>query len=302
MRNLFLTITFFSFIQIGVQSQTVSDFDGNTYNTITIGSQTWLKENLKVTHYNNGDTIPNVKDNAAWAALSTDAYCHYNNNANNTSTYGLLYNFYTVIDSRKLCPTGWHIPSDVEWTQLSTFLGGATIAGGKMKEIGNTHWLNPNIGATNSSGFSGLPAGLSSSTDGNFGYQTEGSGFWSNTQLNTNEAWDRFLVYGDAQLDRFNQNKKTGYSVRCVKDITQSINEKNSKSLKIYPNPTNELLNIVNLNDKILDITVVDVNGKTVYYAKTSNNTINISKLQKGNYIIKLQGIDWGFQEKIIKI
>ena len=138
---------------------TVTDIDGNVYHTVTIGTQTWMVENLKTTRYRNGEAIPNITDNASWAALITCAYCDYNNIPSNSITYGKLYNWYAVNDSRNIAPMGWHVSTDAEWTTLTTFLGGTSIAGGKLKENGTIHWNSPNVGATNETGFSALPGG-----------------------------------------------------------------------------------------------------------------------------------------------
>jgi len=138
-------------------NNTETDYDGNVYHTVTIGTQIWMVENLKTTHYRNGDPIPNVPDNTQWSNLTTSAYCNYNNDANNAKTYGLLYNWYAAINSLNICPVGWHVPSANEWKKLETYMGGVGVAGGKMKEAGTTHWISPNTKAGNSSGFSGLP-------------------------------------------------------------------------------------------------------------------------------------------------
>lgn len=195
---------------------TVTDIDGNIYNTITIGTQEWMKENLKVTKLNDGTPIELVTDNIEWGDITTPGYCWYDNDINNKDIYGGLYNYYTVITS-KLCPDGWHVPSDAEWTTLTDFLGGENIAGGKMKETGNTHWLSPNAGATNESGFTGLPGGYrhrgsSSIQKGEFAY------FWSSTEHSNNEYWLRGLSSNDAEVDRYTNQLWNGLSVRCIKD------------------------------------------------------------------------------------
>ena len=128
--------------QLGV---VVQDIDGNNYLTVTIGTQIWMAENLRTTKYNDGTAIPLVTDNTTWANLTTPAYCWYNNDAKtNGSTYGALYNWYSV-NTKKLCPTGWHVPNDTEWTTLTTYLGGTAVAGGKLKETGTAHWYSPNF-------------------------------------------------------------------------------------------------------------------------------------------------------------
>jgi len=154
-----------------------TDYDGNMYHAVTIGNQTWLQENLKTTHFLNGDPIPNVTDQATWNSLTTPGYCYYNNDSKNAETYGALYNFYVVKDPRGLI-AGYHSPSMDEWTTLSNYLGGADVAGGKMKEAGYDHWIKPNAGATNSSGFNGLPSGVRQDTFSNLG---DGVSFWSTT-------------------------------------------------------------------------------------------------------------------------
>lgn len=135
---------------------TVTDIDGNVYNIVTIGTQVWMKENLKTTKYNDGVVIPNVTGQSQWDNLTSGAWCYYNNNSSYNEKYGKLYNFYTV-SSEKLCPIGWHVPSGLEWKALLNYLGGEEIAGGKMKST--IDWKTPNVGANNSSGFTGYPAG-----------------------------------------------------------------------------------------------------------------------------------------------
>jgi uncharacterized protein (TIGR02145 family) len=141
---------------------TLTDQDGNVYKTITIGTQTWMAENLRTTKYRDGSAIPNITDKTAWGNISTGAYCNYNNttSADTIATYGRLYNWYAATESRNIAPAGWHVPNDAEWETLIYYLGGFSVAGGKMKETGTTHWISPNTGATNESGFTALPSGL----------------------------------------------------------------------------------------------------------------------------------------------
>jgi len=203
--------------QMYVQGALVRDNDGNYYSTIKIGNQIWLGENLKVTHYQNGDPIPNVTDNTEWANLSTGAYCNYNNDVNNANTYGRLYNWYTVVDNRNLCPSGWHVPSDVEWTTLTDYLGGESVAGGKLKETGTTHWISPNTGATNESGFTALPGGCRYS-NGAFGGIGDYGGWWSSTEGSSTDAWYRVMDYLNAGVGSYVDVKEFGFSVRCLRD------------------------------------------------------------------------------------
>jgi uncharacterized protein (TIGR02145 family) len=209
--------------------QFLLDIDGNIYDTVVIGTQTWMKQNLKVSKYRNGDPIPTNLNNIAWSNPS-GAYSIYNNTVSNDSIYGKLYNWYTVADPRGLCPLGWHVPSDGEWHTLETALGmqaaelnnmgargSAQNVGGQMKSL-SPLWLSPNTGATNSSGFSGLPGGYRSydgpySVIGNLGY------WWSSSQyFPATVAWYRVLLYANDDVFRNYNDKSFGYSVRCVRD------------------------------------------------------------------------------------
>ena len=194
----------------------VTDIDGNIYHSVVIGTQTWTVENLKVTHYRNGDAIPNAIDIVSWGS-TTGAYCNYNNDANNATTYGKLYNWYTVVDTRNLCPTGWHVPSDTEWTTLITYLGGDSIAGGKLKETGLTHWASPNATATNVTGFTALPAGDRYFEGSYFDIGNKGY-WWSSTEQNSTYAWSRFMYYNYSNATRYGNSKASGMSVRCLKN------------------------------------------------------------------------------------
>jgi uncharacterized protein (TIGR02145 family) len=197
----------------------VTDVDGNSYVTVQIGTQCWTQSNLRVSKYRNGDNITNITDNTQWSQTntsSTGAWSHYNNDANNGTTYGKLYNWYAVNDSRGLCPTGWHVPTDDEWTILTDHLGDTTMAGGKMKNT--TGWNAPNTSASNASAFTALPGGFRGnggnfSRVGNYGY------WWSTSDTNTGTAWLRGLDYSDAIAERIHLDHKAGFSVRCLRDV-----------------------------------------------------------------------------------
>ena len=196
---------------------TVSDNDGNTYQTIGIGYQIWMAENLKTTKYNDAASIPLVTDGTAWTNLVTPGYCWYNNDAAGyKAIYGALYNWYTV-NTGKLCPSGWHIPTDNEWTTLTTFLGGESVAGGKLKEAGTTHWTTPNTAATNETGFTALPAGYRLYNGQYLDIGNTGV-WWSPTEFSTTYSWDWNLYYSSASVGSGNYDKQSGFSVRCLKD------------------------------------------------------------------------------------
>ena len=193
----------------------VTDIDANTYPVVVIGNQIWMAENLKTTKYNNGTTISLVTDNTAWNNLTTAAYCWYNNDETTyKNTYGALYNWYTV-NTGNLCPTGWHVPTDTEWTTLTDYLGGLSVAGGKLKETGTTHWTTPNTGATNETGFTALPSGY---RFGSFRSIGVSSYWWSATEYDATNARYRGLAYNASEVNSLNYIKELGYSVRCLRD------------------------------------------------------------------------------------
>jgi len=195
----------------------VTDIEGNRYKTIVIGSRTWMAENLRTTRYTDSTLIPNVKDADTWASLSTPAYCWYKNSeAAFKSMYGAIYNWYTV-NTARLCPEGWHVPADTEWDDLTLLLGGEKTAGGKLKETGDSYWSTPNAGATNEYRFSSLPGGLRY-YDGNFRDFGFGGYFWSSSEFSNERAFFRFMFYEDASMYRFDNDKKNGFYVRCIKD------------------------------------------------------------------------------------
>ena len=194
---------------------TATDVDGNVYKTVTIGTQVWFQENLKVTKLNDGTAIDLVTDDAAWGNTATSQYCWYGNNMSNKTVYGALYNCYCV-KTNKLCPAGWHVPTDAEWTALSDFLGGEDVAGGKMKETGTAHWLSPNTGATNESGFTAVPGGYRHKLSF-AGQMGEYAYFWSST-LSISQNYLRDLGNSTAELGRYDNQFENGLSVRCIKD------------------------------------------------------------------------------------
>lgn len=206
---------------------TATDIDGNVYHTIIIGTQTWMIENLKTTKYRNGDLITHIADGLVWNTTSTEAYCDYDNNSANVSTYGRLYNWYAVNDSRKIAPAGWHVPSDAEFTTLINYLGGNDQAYNKLKENGTTHWaadslLGPNAG-TNSSGFLALPSGLRGSCcPSPFHAMCTGGYWWTSTEyfpgMGVHNGWHLYMLNSENAVKLGNDDMLAGMSVRCIKD------------------------------------------------------------------------------------
>jgi uncharacterized protein (TIGR02145 family) len=244
--------------ELAAQPSTVTDMDGNVYHTVTIGTQVWMVENLKTTRYNDSTTIPLVTDDAAWSSLVTDGFCWYNDSITYKEPYGALYNWWAV-NTGKLAPRDWHIPTDAEWNIVTKYLGGDSLAGGKMKEAGTTYWHNPNTGADNSSGFSALPGGdrCYKSAHGVFKDIGEAGYWWSSSEYDA--LWARYRglyssyvgVEGNPKEGVAYANKGLGFSVRCVRDeMASDVDTKSSRlpndfSLhQNYPNPFNSSTNI----------------------------------------------------------
>jgi uncharacterized protein (TIGR02145 family) len=218
---------------------TITDASGNTYPTVTIGTQVWMAENLRTTKYRDGSNIPVVTDNTQWAnnynngnPLQQPMMCWFNNDqaTYTANKFGALYNWYAINPAtngnKNVCPTGWHVPTDAEWNKLTKFLDPtadttqccSNTAGGKMKSTGTQYWLSPNTDATNSSGWSGLPGGARNPNDGTFGYVASNGYWWSSSESSTGYAWFRGLYYTDGNMYRFGNVKSDGFSVRCVRD------------------------------------------------------------------------------------
>jgi len=298
------------------KAQTVSDFDGNVYNTVTIGTQIWMKENLKTTHYSDGAAIPLLNNKASWDTLTKygKACCWYNDDIANKNIYGAFYTWAAAMNGaagssanpsgiQGACPTGWHLPSEAEWGYLRDFLGGILISGGKLKETGTTHWMSPNGGATNETGFTALPAGLRNQF-GDFGLVGQKAYFWCADEDSITTAWMRFLGYKDGNLARSRAYMYYGLSVRCLKDTPSEINEINSQEkIDIYPNPAIDKIYINCAEKQNLKMQVYNSVGQCVLQKELSNksNTVDISSLTRGIYIIKLITPDGTYIKKIIK-
>jgi uncharacterized protein (TIGR02145 family) len=194
----------------------VNDIEGNHYTAVKIGNQVWMGENLRTTKFNDGTDIPEVTDNAAWAGLATPAYCwFFNDSLAYAKLCGAMYNWY-VVGAGNICPIGWHVPSDAEWTILTNYLGGANVAGGKLKETGVTHWISPNNGATNESGFTAIPGGYRyNGSFWDYGYNAD---WWTSTEITSSDCWARKIFYYGAFVYRDANVKNIGFSLRCLKD------------------------------------------------------------------------------------
>jgi len=307
MKTFYLTVSIFVlpfFSSNGIQAQTVTDYDGNVYDTVNIGTQVWMKQNLKVTHYSNGSALPNVTDSAAWVNLLTGARCYYNNDSlTYDSVYGALYNWYAVNDINGICPEGWHVSTDADWQMAEAYLGGVDIAGSKMKEAGTSHWASPNNEATNSSGFTGLPGGMRD-PDSKFGNVVGFGMWWANTEFNTSFVWSTYMWNLATHVDHNPIPKNYALSIRCVKDIGSGLIDINKNEIvKIFPNPAINKLFIECTENQDFKMQIYNITGGCVMQNQINDlsEEIDISSLSKGTYVIEFLNADWRIHKKLIK-
>lgn len=315
MKKLILIYAVFALFTSRLQAQTVTDIDGHVYHTITIGTQVWMKENLRVQHYLNGDSIPYVTDPAGWSSASIGHYCYYNNDPlTYDSLYGGLYNYNALIDNRGLCPINWHVPTNAEWNILEKYLDNTvdttlvgwtgTNIGGILKDTGTLHWQSPNFGATDSIGFRALPGGYRDDA-GNFLVGGTDAGFWSSTMSDASNCWGVGIDYNGAQIIRNTSFGITGgFSVRLIYDFASGINHNHpDKNIQIYPNPATDVVYINIKEARNTTIQIYNILGECVYQSQSNknNNAINISILAKGIYILQLTDSENSIQKKLIK-
>jgi uncharacterized protein (TIGR02145 family) len=206
------------FFNEGVDYGQINDIDGNFYKTVIIGDQEWMAENLKVTKFNNGIEIQNIQDPSDWNGDIFPKWSYYENNIHYREPFGVLYNWYVVGNlQNNVCPIGWKVPAKEDWEVLVNYLGGSNEAGGKLKEATFNNFKEPNSGATNSSGFTAIPGGFRR-RNGEFSVLYYSCGFWTKSQLNSNESWYYFLKYNSNAIENNVYTKKRGYSIRCIKE------------------------------------------------------------------------------------
>lgn len=305
MKKNILVLLGFYFVILNTQAQTITDIDGNTYNTITLGTQIWTKENLKTTRFNNGDSIATTALPVKNDSTSIFQWS-YNQDSLNIPVYGCLYTWYAVTDNRNVCPTGWHVPSEGEWTSLTNFLGGDTIAGDKMKETGTSHWLSTSSTVTNSSDFTALPGGQRGNPNGFNNLYTLGA-FWSTTAWGTNafpRAYTFSLQANSGALHQSVSVANCGFAVRCIKNLTAGTqNLIPEDEIKIYPNPTKDKINISVEEIKNSNAFIYDLSGKLIFQQPLihKTNLIDVNFLPVEVYVIKVVGRDFSVERKLVK-
>jgi uncharacterized protein (TIGR02145 family) len=292
MKNLLLLLVFVV-LPIPGYNQTITDLDGNIYSTIIIGGQTWTAENLKTTTYSDSAAIPKTTGNPDWSNLITGAYCNYNNTADTDTinNFGRLYNWYAV-ETKKLCPSGWHVPADNEWNILTQYLSANGYSGSEGSALKASGGWNSDGSGTDVFDFRALPGGyrLDEGTFndiGNYGF------WWSSTEDTTDIAQLLYLSYKYSWAGRNKDDKGSGFSIRCLKDNITSVSDSwNSDDVIFYPNPAVDKLYLKNhkyINSLLL---IYDLHGKNVLSKITDKDPIDISNLCKGIYFIQLFNLE----------
>jgi uncharacterized protein (TIGR02145 family) len=319
MKKLLFLFALFTPLSMGMQAQIITDFDGNVYHPVTIGTQVWMVENLKVTHYRNGDPVTNVTVDQEWFTLTVPAYCDYENNTGNGALYGRLYNFFAAADSRNIAPEGWHVPTDAEWTILTDYLtlngygfegSGPDIAKSMASQSGwNTFSGAGTTGndpsSNNSSGFSALPGGGRFTSGGFFDIGNSGY-WWSSTAADPTSGWSRGINYNGSACGRGYYGNVRGLSVRCISDTGVPTNQteyENDLDIKIFPNPSSEKIFVTFSDAEDIDVTICALTGTVLLRKKLSNgsNEIAIGSLTKGIYVIRLSNSHQTVQKMLIK-
>lgn len=303
MKNLILLFSALSLFQISSNAQTITDYDGNAYDTVIIGTQIWMKQNLKTTHYNNGTVIPYIQDNAAWAGLSTGARCYYeNDSATHHHVYGALYNWYVV--NNNICPIGWHIPLEEEWLIAENYLGGSGVAGGKMKESGTSHWEAPNTDATNSSRFTALPGGFRNPS-ASYQFLTENGLWWTSTPVNESNAAALYFWNQFGEVKHNPANKKHGFSIRCINNTLYNGTHETPSvpGFKIYPNPAVNKVYIEYAETASLSVFIYNMAGICVYKNQLTSgkSVLDIQPLLSGMYMVHVNSANGVLVKKLIK-
>ena len=286
-------------------AQTVIDIDGNSYHTIAIGTQVWMKENLQTTHFNNGDPIPTYLGPVSVDTSSLYQW-PYNDDSNNVDIYGRLYTWFTATNTKNVCPSGWHVPDHSDWATLADFLGGAEVAGSKMKEIGLTHWSATDSTVDNSSMFTGLPGGFRGNPSGFNNFGLSGS-FWSATPFGS-ATFQRGINYrlnaNDGQLVESVAVANCGLSIRCIKNQSVAIaNPTVVPNVRIFPNPASQSITVSVNNWNNSKLFIYNLLGNLVLQQQIvgENSEVGISSLAGGTYLLLIVGENRLIERKFVK-
>ncbi len=282
---------FIAMVFLPVLQGQVTDIDGNEYPTVVIGTQEWMAENLRTSRLNDGTPIPHITDNQAWYGADAMAMCWYNNDsAGHHWPYGRLYNGY-VAELPTICPAGWSLPTTQDWDLMITYLGGSEVAGGKLKDTGFVYWEPPNTGATNSSGFTGIPSGFRSHMDGTFNYKGQRAG-WFVRQPGSGLAF-RFVSWSMESSGSGPVHIPMGLSIRCFRQATSAEEpETYSPEINLYPVPAKEHLTVDLgvMPQPETRIRITDMAGRSLLFTTLANQTttLNIGHLPSGIYMAEV--------------
>ncbi|MEX0968147.1 MAG: FISUMP domain-containing protein [Bacteroidia bacterium] len=270
----------------------VADVDGNTYPTVRIGSQEWMAENLRTSRFNNGDSILEEEDNAVWPTLTEPGMCWYDNDsATHHFLYGRIYNGYVAMDP-DICPAGWSVPSEQDWDKMISSLGGASMAGGKLKQAGTEHWEEPNTGATNNSGFTALPGGFRSHADGTFNYRGQRAGWFVTTP--GSGVLFKWVSWSLESSGSGPIAPEAGLAIRCFRNVSVSIDGKaEAAKMKVYPIPASGALMIERPGTpqtKRIEAVLTDATGRIVKkeWLLTDVHALDVTGLANGTYLLQL--------------
>jgi uncharacterized protein (TIGR02145 family) len=301
----FVILTFSSYEQIYFEGAGVIDNDGNFLESIVLGNgQEWITTNLNVTHFSNGTPIRHCADQFEWTNSITPCYTQYPNQTNLITQAGYLYNFYSVVDEKNVCPLGWRVPNELDWSKFSSYLGGLAIAGGKMKSTSNDHWSNPNIGATNEINFSAIAAGCRYD-QGFFNNFNTYAFFWTASELDDNLAWYRSLKYNSDEMIRNFSKKQNGYSIRCMRDLESSIIDNLDFTFIMSPNPVSDFMEITlnkEIELQIREIIITDMSGHVKFLEKQFAPIIDMSNFPSGVYFLEVRTAVFNSKRLFVKI
>jgi uncharacterized protein (TIGR02145 family) len=286
-----------------VSAQTVVDYDGNVYDVVTIGSQKWLKQNLVTSHYSNGDVIPLVEDGTTWASLTSSGMSYYDNDSlTNAPIYGALYNGFVAADSRNACPVDWHVATDEDWkvleiyadasvdTSLMNVLTGTNV-GMKLRQAHPGLWLtlNPSYWGLDTYGFTALPAGVRSSSDGSFGGIANYGDWWTADTVGFGGAIVHFMFADDGGVIHTVRSMNNGYSIRCVENEDASVLNQELNKFQLFPNPASEVLFVTCESTDTKDILILNIAGEVVYESTISQfQTITTGDFEPGVYMVQV--------------
>jgi uncharacterized protein (TIGR02145 family) len=297
--------------QLNVFSQTVFtgngviDTEGNLYPSIVLGNgQEWMTTNLSANRFSDGTQLNYCEEQQIWSTSEFPCYAAYSNIITNAQNLGYLYNFYTIASDKNICPSGWRVPSELDWSKFSNYLGGFAVAGGKLKSTNSTHWLAPNIGATDEINFSAIGAGCRYN-QGYFNNYSTYAFFWTSTELDGTWAWFRSLKNNSDELVRNFSKKQNGYSIRCMRDLEAGVIDNKAERIEIVPNPVIDKFEVLlneELRNQIQYLKITDLFGKIVLLTHDNNMFLELHDVPKGIYFLEIISNNFNIKKRFIKI